>query len=185
MYSQEELIGIIIRSHGGRGLRVTLAALLLFTGGATSALAYEDVAFKDLGGDQCFKFSQLVPRRAEGDKIAELPLELVINNEEEYRKLFDPHSLRQSCVGIDPSRAIVNVDFSLETVLGLWNTGSCAARGFRKRIVRDDKQKTIIYSVSVIASPISCSGPGLESLNLIAIPKVAAGYKIVFERISE
>jgi hypothetical protein len=77
------------------------------------------------------------------------------------------------------------VDFSKQSVLGLWASGSCAATDFRKEVWRDDAQKRIIYSVSVIESPVSCSGPGLEGLNLIAIPKIPVGYKVSFDTIRE
>jgi hypothetical protein len=162
-----------------------LGTFLLFGTNATNALAYEDVAFDDLGGDQCFIFSLLVPEREEGNRSAEPALELVINNDADYRKLFDPKIMRQSCANVDLSKVIVNVDFSQKTVLGLWSSGSCAATGFEKRVLRDDKQKTVIYSVSVIASMRGCRGPGRQSLNLIAIPKVPDGYKVVFENIPE
>jgi hypothetical protein len=160
-------------------------AFLLFGGHATNALAYEDVAFEELGGDECFMFSQLVPMRTEGNNVVELPLELVINNDEDYRKLFDPKDKRKSCADVDLSKLIVNVDFSKKTVLGLWSSGTCMATGFEKKVMRDDKQKTIIYSVSVISSPRACMKGGPESLNLIAIPKVPAAYKVSFENIPE
>jgi hypothetical protein len=162
-----------------------LVVSLLVGGHAAAALAYDDVPFEDLDGDQCFMFSQLVPtRRVEGN-IVELPLKLVINNEEDYRKLFSLQTLRQSCPDVDLSRTISNVDFSKKTVLGLWSTGSCAATGFEKKVLRDDRQKWIVYMVSVIASPMACMGPGLQSLNLIAIPKVPIEYEVIFDNISQ
>jgi hypothetical protein len=161
-----------------------LGTFLLFGGNATNALANGNVPFESLGGDKCFMFSNLLSYKTEGTNTTELPLQLVINNKEDYQKLFDPKIMRQSCADADLSKVITNVDFSKQTVLGLWSSGSCAATAFEKRVLRDDINKSIIYSVSVIESALSCSGPGLESLNLIAIPKVPVGYKVVFEKIS-
>jgi hypothetical protein len=130
-------------------------------------------------------FSALVHYKTEGDKVEELPLDFVINEQHDYETLFDPKIMRQSCAGIDRAEAIPKVDFSKQSVLGLWASGSCAATDFRKEVWRDDAQKRIIYSVSVIESPVSCSGPGLEGLNLIAIPKIPVGYKVSFDTIRE
>jgi hypothetical protein len=110
----------------------------------------------------------------------------VINNNEDYRKLFSPNLMRKSCSGIDLSQIIINVDFSMKTVLGLWSSGDCGDKGFEKRVLRDDDHKTILYSVITVASPVpACMGPGPESLNLIAVPKIPVGYKVVFERIPD
>ncbi|MBL0058495.1 MAG: hypothetical protein IPP35_05185 [Elusimicrobia bacterium] len=73
------------------------------------------------------------------------------------------------------------IDFTRKTILGNLASGSCAARGFEKSVLRDDSNKEIYYSVKVINSNIdACSGPGLESLNLIAVPKIQKNYKVVF-----
>jgi hypothetical protein len=154
---------------------------VLMAGLALSAAASENVPFEVLGGDQCYMFSQLVTTRATGNNIVEMPLELVINNEKDYKELFNPQMVRQSCANADPSKRVPGVDFAKNAVLGLWSEGSCAATGFDRNVLRDDIQKTITYSVTVLESQLSCSGPGLESLNLIAIPKVPAGYKVLFE----
>jgi hypothetical protein len=182
-------IPITIRQLKGQHLRALilniLGAFLCFAGLYGGALASESVPFEELGGDQCFMFSLLVPTPMEGKNTMESPLELVINNEEDYKKLFNPQIMRQSCAGIDLSKVINNVDFSKKTVLGLWSSGSCAVTGFEKKVLRDDIQKWMIYSVSAIGSPRLCMKPGLESLNLIAVPKIPAGYKVVFENIPE
>jgi hypothetical protein len=165
-----------------RALILNMLGLPMLMGGlACGAAASENVPFEVLGGDQCYMLSQLVPTRAVGNNIVEMPLELVINNAGDYKKLFDPKIMRQSCANVDPSKRVPDVDFSKKTVLGLWSEGSCAATGFEKNVLRDDIQKWITYTVTVIESQLSCSGPGLESLNLIAIPKVPAGYKGFFE----
>ena len=156
---------------------------VLMAGLFSSAAASENVPFEVLGGDQCYLFSQLVTTRVVGGAVVEMPLELAINNENDYKKLFDPQMMRESCAGVDPSKRVRDVDFARKTVLGLWSEGSCAATGFDRNVLRDDIQKTITYSVTVLESQLSCSGPGLESLNLIAIPKIPAGYKVFFERL--
>jgi hypothetical protein len=158
-------------------------AYFLLAASAAGARANEALPFEELGGDQCFMFSQLVPKKLEGDHYVNQPLELVINDEEHYRKLFDPKIVR--CPNVDRSTAIPKVDFSKKTVLGLWSPGSCAVTGFRKKVLRDDIQKTIIYSVAVVAGTFACSGPGHDSLNLIAIPQIPPGYKVVFESFHE
>jgi hypothetical protein len=179
-------ITTLIRQFNQRRLRGSilniLGALLFFAGFSGGALASEAVPFEELGGDQCFMFSLLVPTRMEGENTIELPFELVINNEEDYKKLFDPQIMRQSCADVDPSKRIPDVDFSKKTVLGLWSSGSCGDTRFEKSVSKDDIKKSILYSVTVIGSDISfCSGPGLESLNLIAIPKIPPGHKVFFE----
>ena len=158
---------------------------LLITGQTTTACATENVPFEELGGDQCFMFSQLLQYQRQGNQAVELPLELVINNEADYRKLFDPQIMRQSCANVSLSEAIPTVDFSTRTVLAFWNSGSCAATGFKKRVSRDDSQKVITYFVTVTHAEIACRGPGHESLNLVAIPKIEAGYKVTFEKSTE
>jgi hypothetical protein len=176
-----------VQRFKARRLRALILNMLgmpvLMAGLAYSAAASENVPFEVLGGDQCYMFSQLVTTRAAGNNIVEMPLELVIDNENDYMKLFDPQMVRQSCANVDPSKRVPDVDFSKRTVLGLWSEGSCAATSFEKKVLRDDIQKTITYSVTVLESQLSCSGPGLESLNLIAIPKVPAGYKVFFENL--
>lgn len=158
-----------------------LLTILLSGIHAAAGPANEHVASEVLGGDECFMFSQLLRYRVEGDRKIELPLQLVINDEQVYRGLFTQDIMRQSCADTDLSKVITDVDFSKKTVLGLWTSGSCADTGFERRVLRDDSQKVIIYSVAVVGPPIVCWGPGLESLNLIAMPKIPNGYRVVFE----
>ena len=158
-------------------------AFLSFATIVASASASEDVPIQELGGDQCFMFSNLLSYKTEGDRTIELPIELVINDQQEYRKLFDSRIIRRSCINEDLSKEIVEVDFSQKTVLGFWVDASCAATGFEKKVTRDDKQRLIIYLITVVEASIFCSGPGLESLNLVAIPKIPVGYKTVFEKL--
>jgi hypothetical protein len=178
---------IVVRpfKSGSQTLAGTVLATLLFFGSPMADAFAAEIPFQALDADRCFMFSALVPYKTEGNKVEELPLELVINDQHDYEKLFDAKIMRQSCAGVDRAEAIPKVDFSKQSVLGLWASGSCAATDFRKEVWQDDAQKRIIYSVSVIESPVSCSGPGLESLNLIAIPKFPAGYKVSFDTIRE
>jgi hypothetical protein len=178
----------VMRRPGARGLSALagagLAMLSLLGVNAVHAFAAE-IPFRDLGADRCFMFSALLSYKTEGGNATELPLELVINNNDDYKKLFDPKIMRQSCAGVDPSEAIPKVDFSKQSVLGLWASGSCAAKDFTKSVWRDDTHRQIIYSVRVIEAAVRCQGPGHESLNLIAIPKIPEGYSVSFETIRE
>lgn len=74
-----------------------------------------------------------------------------------------------------------SIDFSQKTLLGNWVSGSCAASGFERSVFKDTEKKEIIYSVRIKERNIACSGPGLYSINLIAIPKVPKGYKVIFK----
>ena len=168
------------RSIGERSCGYWWPLLLVIAAmNASNALANQDIPFKELGGDQCFMFPQFYEHE-------DTTQGLVITNDADYQKLFDQKNMRQSCAGGDLSKLIPQVDFSKETVLGLWSSGSCAAaRVFKKRVAKDDIQKTILYSVEVTHRIMACSGPGPESLNLIAIPAVPPGYKVIFENIPE
>jgi hypothetical protein len=160
-------------------------ALLLPFGAKAAGASTTEIRVQELDADRCFMFSALLSYKTEGNTVTELPLELVINDDAEYEKLFDPKIKRQSCADVDRAAAIPKINFSKQTVLALWASGSCAAREFRKKVWRDDSHKLITYSVAIIESETSCSGPGLESLNLIAIPKIPEGYKVSFETIRE
>jgi hypothetical protein len=164
---------------------IVLAELLLLGGYATNASASEDLALQELGADRCFMFSLLLPHKMEGNQSIALPLEVIINNEDDYRKLFDPKIRKQSCSDAD-FKAITNVDFAKKTVLGLWTSGSCDD-SFRRRVLRDDLNKSIIYTVTTVAGRVSgaCMRQVPESLNLIAVPKIPADYKVIFENIHE
>jgi hypothetical protein len=105
--------------------------------------------------------------------------------EDLYQKLFDSKIRKQSCSDAD-FKAIATVDFAKKTVLGQWTSGSCDD-SFRRRVLRDDPNKSIIYTVTTVAGRVSgvCMRQVPESLNLIAIPKIPAGYKVIFENIHE
>ncbi len=187
MASGRTLVLGIARQLNARRPRVlaltVFGMILLHEGSATGVSANENVAFKELGGEQCFMFSRLIPYRAEGDHYVKSPLELVINNEQDYKKLFEPQIRRQSCDNIDPSKAIPSVNFAKQTVLVLFSSGSCADTDLERKVLKDEIAKQVIYSVTVVGSDMACSGPGIESLNLIAVPKIPAGYKVFFENL--
>jgi len=90
-----------------RALALVLLAACLNSARGTDALAAEEIPFQELGGDQCFMFSMLVPYKAQENQMVEQPLHLVINDEDSYKKLFDPKIMRQSCAGVDLSKVIM------------------------------------------------------------------------------
>jgi hypothetical protein len=130
-------------------------------------------------------FSLLVARHVEGKNTVESPFELVINNADDYNKLFDPKIMRESCSGVDSSKVMPKIDFAQRTVLGLWSSGECYATGFDRKVWKDDVGKSITYSVATIGVARACMGPGPQSLNLISIPKVPAGYAVLFENLPQ
>ena len=74
-----------------------------------------------------------------------------------------------------------SIDFSQNTLLGNWTGGSCAAFGFKRTISKDSEKKEILYSIKVQERDIACRGRGLQSLNMVTIPKLPKGYKVTFE----
>ena len=139
------------------------------------AAADTPVAIEELGGDQCYIASP--EARQQG---------LVIETEPLYAKLFDPAQIRQSCSATEAAKAIVKVDFARRSVLGLWTAGSCADAGFEHRVLRNDAEKLLRYTVIIRSGPKpACMGPGPESLNLVAIDKIPAGYTVVFDTVHE
>lgn len=160
-----------------RALSVAAVALPLLSGASVqAALAEPEVPFDALGGDRCVMFSRLVPKRLEGNHYVSLPLQLVIDKEPDLRALFEP-----GCSADDLSAAMARLDLARQTVLGSWSAAPCFATGFVRQVTRDDRRKIIRYAVTVQGAVQACMGMGPESLNLIAIPKVPAGYKVVFE----
>jgi len=181
--SQPRLNAMMLPMLLGLGWLGAIASMLTITECHLIAVAgaAEPVSFEVLGGDQCFMFSQLVHYRQQGSQYVAEPLELVINDTADYRKLFSPDIRRESCAGTDSSTVLPAVDFATKTVLGLWESGSCSDREFVRSVTRDDSDKVVTYRVSMIDAQISCSGPGLEGLNLIAVPKILPGYRVIFE----
>lgn len=157
------------------GALLPWSALFLFLGSSGGALATKNVPFVTIDHDKCFLFSALIPQQN-----TKLSLELVISNEVDLKKIFDSKLKRQSCNDNDPAMAIPKVDFSQRTVLGLWASAPCFATGFVRHVIQDDRNKTITYTVTSIGPIRACMGPGPESLNLISIHKIRAGYKVLF-----
>jgi hypothetical protein len=189
MASSSASMNVMSQPVCARGLRRLilnmLGPLLLLGGYATNAAASEDVALEELGADRCYMFSLLVPHKTKGNQSTALPFELVINDEVAYQKLVDPEIQKQNCSDTD-LKAIANVDFAKKTVLGLWTSGSCDDT-FKRTVLRDDLNKSIIYAVTTVPGAVSgvCMRQVPESLNLIAIPKIPDGYKIIFENIHQ
>ena len=174
---------VAVRRRLRGGLRAGL--LLLGTGAfpalyAVDAVASEDLVFEELGGDHCFMFFQLVPKKLEGNHYVTLPLQLVINDDRDFRRLFDPKLLTLNCSQADPSTLIPKVDFSKKTVLGFWTSGVCFNTEFKRKLSRDDIKKQVTYTVTALGTPRSCRGQGPRSLNLIAVPKIPSGYEVIF-----
>jgi hypothetical protein len=156
---------------------------MILAGCASDATAGEAVAFQELSGDQCFAFPLAGKAHAAGASPTFTP---VIDNNADYGKLFASNLVKKSCSSAEAARAIVPVDFSRNTVIGLLSSGTCADTGFRRQVVRDDGQKTITYTVAPVAgTKRACMGPGPTSLNLIAIPKLPSGYRVVFQTAQE
>jgi hypothetical protein len=82
----------------------------------------------------------------------------------------------QACLTIN----LPPIDFSQKTILGQFTSGTCGTTGFKKEVFRDDKTKTITYFVTAINTIADCMGPGGQSMNLIAVPKVPTDYKVNF-----
>lgn len=153
-----------------------LALAALGLGWVRPATATEAVSFVNLDGDRCFMFSLLAPQSAAHGNYS-----VVINNEADYRKLFSPRITRQSCADENPRRLVPKVNFRTRTVIGLWVSAPCFATGFTRHVLRDGSRRLIIYSVKTVGPPKACMGPGPASLNLISIPKIPDGYKVLFE----
>jgi len=154
------------------GLGIALAV-------AASGSAAELTDAKELGGDECFAFGLRFSNQTAGSQ----PDGLVIRDETAFRKLFDPAVMRQSCAGRDPEQLVPKVDFTTNLVLGLWSAGTCADRGFRRTVQRDDARKTLTYTVVTLSGTrAACMGPGPESLNLVAAPQPPPGYEVMFRR---
>jgi hypothetical protein len=157
-----------------RAVCVGALALPLCFGAA--AAADREVPIDPLGGDRCVMFSRLVPKQLEGNHYVALPLHLVIDNEHDFRALFEP-----GCAAEDLSAALARVDFSRQTVLGSWYAAPCFVTGFDRKVTRDDQHKVIRYTVTALGAVQACMEMGPQSLNLVAIAKIPAGYKVEFD----
>jgi hypothetical protein len=98
---------IVVRpfESGSQTLAGAVLATLLFFGSPMADAFAAEIPFQALDADRCFMFSALVPYKTEGNKVEELPLELVINDQHDYEKLFDAKIMRQSCAGVERAEA--------------------------------------------------------------------------------
>lgn len=138
---------------------------------------FENVDFHE----SCYNLHHLIgtPQYERDTGKPFLEEKLIINDAEDYRNFQNTISNARnlSCKSVE----FPSIDFSQKTLLGNWGQGSCAARSFEKVVLRDDSKKKVVYSVKVVNANIgACSGPGLNSLNFIAIPKIPENYKVVF-----
>lgn len=131
--------------------------------------------------EHCFILYRLigVPESERSKGQPYVPEKLVINTKRAYdafqRALDMVRNL--ACKEVN----FPSINFAQKTLLVNWASGSCAAFGFTRTAFEDPEKKEIIYSVKVRRRNIGCSGPGLQSLNLIAIPKLQIGYSVKFK----
>lgn len=160
-----------------------LMILAVITCGTELSFAQErtQVKFEDVDfHESCFILSLLVEtpqyERVKGKPY--LDEDLLIDTDSAYQDFqkTSGNARNKVCSRVD----FPQVDFSQKTLLGKWASGSCAARGFEKTVIKDDAKKEIVYSVKVLERNMACSGPGLESMNLVAIPKIPKNYKVIF-----
>jgi hypothetical protein len=144
--------------------------------------AQEKINYEELQINKsfCFDWEFLVnvPQYERSQGKPYLDDELVIDSQESYLN-FQKKSIparTQACTNVD----FPPIDFSQRTLIAKYASGSCAGMGFKREVLKDNIKKEIIYSVKAIERNIACSGPGLESMNLITIPKVPKDYKVVF-----
>ena len=156
--------------------------------------AQQKVGFEEINLDNyCYPFSFHV--KTSFNQPPTIENQLIINDEKTYqdqltkiRRDVADHDvcqkspadkiceLEQECV----KKELPPIDFSQKTILGQFTQGHCGTTGFKKEVFQDDKTKTVTYFVSAINTILACSGPGGESMNLIAVPKIPADYKVVF-----
>lgn len=153
-----------------------------------------EVAYEDVESDQyCFPFDFYI-WASEHRREKFLGEELIINNDREYQELLQ-YRVEENCdqTNNDDSKHrcyaknrcenvnLPPIDFAQKTLLAKYTIGSCAATGFNKKVIRDDRSKTYTYSIEVKKRFLMrCNGPGLTSMNLITIPKIPENYTIQF-----
>ncbi len=171
----------------GQAMKISSASLWLFAAmlivvSKSHAGGRVPVAFEAADiPEHCFIFSLLIDtpefRRREGKPF--LDEKIVIDNQrayEEFQRTVTPVR-NAACKEVN----FPSIDFSRKTLLGNWASGSCAAVGFQRTVVKDSEKKELVYSVKVQERAISCTKGGLQSLNLITIRKIPSGYKVRFE----
>src|SRR3989338_5392320 len=169
-------------------LFVIMGLSLLFTGSPSSSYAQEQipVTFEDVNIDgHCFVWGTLVNvpqyERDRGEPFLED--EIIIDTEKAYIEFQEKsqNARNMACADVH----FPPVDFFQKTLLVKSAMGSCAATGFKKQVLKDDRNKKIIYKVNAIErGMMACSGPGLDSMNIITIPKIPKDYTVEFVPLS-
>lgn len=121
--------------------------------------------------------------------------QLIINSNQEYQRLLVIRRGRQGKICPESNgfydkvcqseqkcltMSLPVIDFNKKTVLAQYTSGSCATTGFNRKVLKDEHKHVINYVVEPIKSIFACSGPPGQSLNLIAISKIPADYKVNF-----
>ena len=102
-------------------------------------------------------------------------LEFIINSEKDYQNLLQYRSPADYCDDFQ----LPSVDFSQFTLLGKYADGSGCAIDFVREIYRDDVNKEIIYSITVVEEG-TCKMMGV-SMNWALVPKISPDYTVRFE----
>lgn len=101
---------------------------------------------------------------------------LVIEDEERYATLLASTSPSPRCEAFTLSE----IDFSSNILLGQYAQAGGCSIFFDKRVVRDDRERTLTYRVTVDASG-ACDMLGM-SMNWIMVPRPDEGHEVRFER---
>ena len=101
--------------------------------------------------------------------------EFVINSDAKYSKLLEYRSSSPGCENFE----LPEIDFSKKTLLGKFAWGVGCSIDFEREVIRDEPNKTIVYSIKVVEEGL-CEMAG-SSMNWILIPKVPSDYSIEFE----
>ena len=90
--------------------------------------------------------------------------------------------LSKKCSNID----LPKIDFSQKTLLGKFSMTFDLSANYFREVTKDDLRKEMIYSIKILESnpPVESCRTGcryLANLNLVVIPKIPQGYKVVFK----
>lgn len=102
-------------------------------------------------------------------------IEFIINNEKDYQALLQYRSPADYC---DDFR-LPAIDFSQFTLLGKYADGGGCSIDFVRKIYRDDTNKEVIYSITVVEEGM-CKMMGV-SMNWALVPKISPDYTVRFE----
>lgn len=148
---------------------IILIGLILVTGCIQQK---NEISFSDLNEDlACISL-----HKTSGMYLHHIPEEFIINSQEEYKELLEYKSDSPACKDF----VLPHIDFSENTLLGKYASGSGCSVKFEKHVYIDDANKKIIYSIKVIGEG-DCEMMGM-SMNWITIPtKIPPDYIVVFE----